>query len=230
MLPMVIRKMRGRLSKKIYRSGWMQRQITRHFHRAFYYSRDTWRNTSWFGHALLKCPLDLWIYQELLHELRPEVIVETGTYLGGSAMYFANLCDLLGEGRIITIDIEDRPDRPQHPRVQYFTGSSIADDMIERVREDIGEARCVLVVLDSDHSRAHVLEELRRYREFVTPRSYLIVEDSSVNGHPVQPLYGPGPMEAISTFLRECPDFESDPTREKYFMTFNPRGYLKRIS
>ena len=85
-----------------------------------------------------------------------------------------------------------------------------------------------MVVLDSDHHRDHVLAELRTYSALVTPGSYLIVEDTNINGHPVRPEFGPGPMEAVDEFLRESPDFAIDPEREKFFLTFNPRGFLRR--
>jgi cephalosporin hydroxylase len=86
----------------------------------------------------------------------------------------------------------------------------------------------VLVILDSDHSRDHVLEEMRMYADLVTPDSYLIVEDTNVNGHPVFPEFGPGPMEAVDAFLAERSDFIIDRSREKLLMTFNPGGYLKK--
>ena len=85
-----------------------------------------------------------------------------------------------------------------------------------------------MVVLDSDHSRDHVLRELRRFHSLVSPGQYLVVEDTNVNGHPVLPQHGPGPMEALDIFLAENDDFEIDSSREKYLITFNPRGYLRK--
>jgi cephalosporin hydroxylase len=86
----------------------------------------------------------------------------------------------------------------------------------------------VLVILDSDHSRDHVLDELRIYSRWVTPGSYLIVEDTNVNDHPALPEHGPGPMEALEEFLAETDEFEIDAPREKFFLTFNPRGFLRK--
>jgi cephalosporin hydroxylase len=191
--------------------------------------KRTWDETYWMGTKLLKCPLDLWIYQELLYELRPDVIVETGTRYGGSASYIASLCDLLGHGRVITIDVEDQEGRPQHPRIQYLLGSSVAPETLQAVREQIGNGNRVLVVLDSDHSRDHVLAELRGYADLVSPGSYVVVEDTNVNGHPVSPFFGPGPWEAVRDFLAEDERFEIDRRREKFYMTFNPSGHLRRI-
>jgi cephalosporin hydroxylase len=86
-----------------------------------------------------------------------------------------------------------------------------------------------MVTLDSLHTRDHVIQELRLYSPFVTPGNYLVVEDSNVNGNPIYPGTGPGPMEALSEFLAENNHFISDREREKYGFTFNPRGWLKRI-
>jgi cephalosporin hydroxylase len=197
------------------------------FHRSYYDSR-VWLDTRWLGTPAQKCPLDLWVYQEILAELRPSLIVETGTADGGSALYLASVCDLLGHGHVVTIDVEVR-DRPGHPRIRYVTGSSTDPTIVEQVRlMAIGASR-VLVVLDSDHSRDHVLAELEAYAPFVTPSSYLIVEDTNVNSHPVLPEHGPGPAEAVDAFLALRGDqFEVDRAREKFGLTFNPGGYLRR--
>ncbi len=89
-------------------------------------------------------------------------------------------------------------------------------------------AEPVLLILDSDHREAHVSDELRVLSPFVTSGSCVIVEDTNINGHPTYPDFGPGPMEALETFLRSTADFEVDPLSEKFFMTFNPRGILRR--
>jgi cephalosporin hydroxylase len=199
------------------------------FHRLYYDNLDrTWNNTYWMGVPTQKCPLDLWIYQEILFELRPDVIIETGTCQGGSALYLASICDLLKAGRIFTIDIDPAPTRPKHKRVRYLLGSSTNSEIVEGIRGEIRSRDRVLVILDSDHSKEHVLNELRAYTPMVTQGSYLIVEDTNVNGHPVVPDFGPGPMEAVDDFLSQNSDFEIDSSREKFFMGFNPRGWLRR--
>src|SRR5262249_52950345 len=156
-------------------------------------------------------PLDLWVYQEILWEVKPSLIVETGTYRGGSAFYFASLLDLIGDGQVVTIDVNPPTGRPTHPRVEYIQGSSVAPDVIEKVEKRVPRASGpVLVILDSDHHEPHVSKELELYHDFVTPESYLIVEDTNINGHPVNPFFGPGPMEAVQSFLPKHQQFVAD--------------------
>jgi cephalosporin hydroxylase len=85
----------------------------------------TYNNTFFLGVPVQKCPFDLWVMQEIIHQVRPDVIVETGTYRGGSSYYYAHLLDFVGRGRVYTIDIEDYPGKPRHPRVHFLLGSSI---------------------------------------------------------------------------------------------------------
>lgn len=201
------------------------------FHRLYYESGEaggTWKDTKFLGVPTWKSPLDLWVYQELLWELRPGLIVETGTAHGGSALYLATLCETIGSGQVVSIDIGEWPDRPAHPRLTYVVASSTDPQVVAQVAERARTAGAVLVVLDSDHSRDHVLAELRAYAPLVTPGSYLVVEDTNVNGHPVYEAFGPGPMEAVQDFLKERDDFEVDRSREKFLLTFNPGGWLRR--
>jgi cephalosporin hydroxylase len=203
--------------------------ITEAFHR-LYYDTAVWKDTYWLGVPTQKCPLDLWMYQEILYEQRPDLIIETGTAHGGSALYMACVCDQLGRGEIVSVDVNPIEARPARDRITYLTGSSTEPEVVAAV-ELLAEGReRVMVILDSDHARDHVLEELRIYGRLVTPGSYLVVEDTNVNGHPVFPEHGPGPMEALEKFLAETDEFETDVTREKFFLTFNPRGFLRKKS
>jgi cephalosporin hydroxylase len=219
-------------------------QLTELFTKLYFDSHvagETFLDTSWLGVPTYKCPTDLWVYQELVFELRPEIIIETGTLFGGSAYYLASLCDLIYSGRVITIDIDDAPKghprqkaivsqvRPNHSRITYLLGSSVAETILNKVRELTRDAKKILVILDSDHSSDHVLSELRAYAPLVSVGSYIIVEDTIANGHPVLPGFGPGPMEAAEEFLKENHSFTIDRSREKHLLTFNPRGYLKKI-
>jgi cephalosporin hydroxylase len=227
---------RGRyaLYQRIIRQDSIRNTIVRQFHRLYYNTRSrTWTNTRWLGVPVIKCPFDLWIYQEILFELRPDVVVECGTSKGGSAYFLSSMCELVGHGHVITIDLYPKPNRPQHERLTYLSGSStdpqVVGEVTRRIRDAGGESASVLVLLDSDHSREHVLDELRLYSPLVTPGSYVVVEDTNLNGHPVWPDFGPGPMEAVDLFLSENDDFEIDTSREKFYLTWNPRGYLKRV-
>jgi cephalosporin hydroxylase len=186
--------------------------------------------TSWLGYSTLKCPLDLWIYQELICKLRPEVIFETGTASGGSALFLASMCDLIGQGDIITIDIDERVGelRPIHPRLSYVIGSSTDPAVIRDVRKRLHGRRCGMVILDSDHTRDHVLAEMRIFQEFIPVGGYMIVEDTNINGHPSFPEFGLGPMEAVEDFLRETDAFQIDPACERFLLTMNPSGFLRR--
>jgi cephalosporin hydroxylase len=203
------------------------------FHRLFYetaYARgDEW-NPKWMGVAALKCPFDLWIYQEILHEIRPDVLFETGTARGGSALFLASMFDLLGRGEVVSIDIVRRPEWPTHPRVTYLTGSSTSPAILDEVRQRAAKASRVMVILDSDHKKDHVLAELQGFAPLVSPGSYLIVEDGNINGHPVFEGFGPGPSEAIDEFLATTKTFVRDRDRERFLVTFNPGGYLRRIA
>ncbi len=206
-------------------------EVVRQFHDLYYRhwlrrGADTLQ-LSWFGYEIVKCPLDLWIYQELLVRTRPEIIVETGTWCGGSALYFAMLLDHIGHGRVVTVDIEVKPNRPQHSRITYLTGSSVDTAIIAQVRETVGSHRA-MVVLDSDHHGAHVYDEIIAYSPLVQTGDYMIVEDTSLNGHPVWPDFGPGPMEAVEKFLSQNDEFVIDRRCERFLMTQYPHGYLKR--
>ncbi len=222
------------LLHRLYASRRREREIVDNFHR-YYCDLEavggTYTDTYWLGIPTLKLPLDLWIYQELVHTLQPELIVETGTHAGGSALFLASMCDLVGTGRVLTIDIESRESRPEHPRITYLHGSSTSAEVIDRVRAEAAGAgaEAVLVVLDSDHSKAHVLAELEQYHRIVTVGSYLIVEDTHVNGHPIFPEHGPGPREAVDEFLAGNESYEVDRHCEKFLMSFNRGGYLRRV-
>jgi cephalosporin hydroxylase len=198
------------------------------FHHIYYGSR-VWEKTYYFGSHILKCPLDMWIYQEIFHEIKPDYLIETGTFHGGSALYYAHLFDLMSNGKVITIDIESRPDMPVHDRIEFVNASSADVNEFDAIKERIGLEKKVIVVLDSDHSMKHVYEEMKLWSDLVSINSYMIVEDSNVNGHPVRPDFGAGPMEAIDKFLSEDNRFVIDESREKFFMTQNPCGYLKKI-
>lgn len=204
------------------------REILDQFHRLFYDDRRTWRKNSWRGATTWKSPNDLWLYQEIIHSVKPGLIIETGTAFGGSATYMGWLLDAEGRGAVVSVDIAPRG-TPPHPRVTYVTGSSTDPEIVSRVKGMIPAGEPVMVILDSDHSERHVYDELCAYADLVTPGSYLIVEDTNVNGHPAHPGHGPGPMEAARRFLAERADYVVDENMHRLMLTLNPQGYLLRV-
>jgi cephalosporin hydroxylase len=220
-----------RVAQKLGPSARVRAEIVDQFNRLYYNSgKQTWSSITYRGVRIRKCPTDLWMYQELLHALRPELIVEAGTGFGGSAYYLADLCEAMGTGRVVTIDVISSPERPEHPRITYIEGSSTDAAVVAQVSKLRPNSGDVLVILDSDHSKEHVLDELRVWADWVPVGSYIIVEDTNLNGHPSHPDFGPGPMEAVDAFLAEDERFRVDPNLERLMLTFNPRGYLKRVS
>lgn len=204
--------------------------IVNSFIKLYYHSRPKiWNNTFWFGIPVGKCPPDLWNYQEIIFDVKPDVIIESGTGLGGSTLFLAQHCELMNKGKVISIDINDQSNKPNHERITYITGSSIAEEILQQVKQLISDTDKVLVILDSDHSRQHVLQELNNYSKLVTVGSYIIVEDTIIGGHPVKPHRKPGPMEAVNEFIKTNNNFVIDKSREKFYLTFNPNGYLKKV-
>lgn len=202
------------------------------FHKLFYASRQTHGMTFYEGVPLLKNPLDLWVYQEILWDLRPTLLIETGTAYGGSALYFARQFDRIGEGKVLSIDLEPAEHLPQHARVSYVRGfSSIYKDLVASVREIAKSHPRVMVVLDSDHSMRHVLQELDAYAPMVTSGQFLVVEDTNINGRPVEVDWqgGLGPGPAVDRWLPDHDEFEVAVMAERYLLTHNPGGWLRRV-
>jgi cephalosporin hydroxylase len=209
-----------------------EQKIVREFHQLYYrlwfeHRVDT-HTLSWFGHEMMKCPLDLWIYQELLVRTRPDFVVETGTWYGASALYLAMLLDHIGHGQVVTVEVDVKANLPAHPRIRYVVGSCLDPAVIAQLREIVGRQRA-LVILDSHHETEHVYQELLAYSPLVQTGDYLIVEDTNINGHPVYPEYGPGPMEALDRFLSHNDEFVIDQRCERFLLTMNPKGYLRRV-
>ncbi len=209
-----------------------QQQIVDQFHHLLYDANilgKGYNDAKFAGTKVQKNPFDLFIYQEIVTEIKPDLIIETGTAFGGATLFLASVCDLINKGKIVTIDVDDIKGKPKHKRITYLTGSSTDGRILKEVKKKIGKRNKVLVILDSDHTAKHVLKELSIYHKLVTKGSYLIVEDTNVNGNPVYPDHGPGPGDALKEFLKKNKSFMVDRTREKFYLTFNPGGYLKKI-
>jgi cephalosporin hydroxylase len=184
--------------------------------------------TRYFGIETLKCPTDFWVYQEILVETRPDVVVEIGNNRGGSTLALAHLCDHLGKGKVIGCDIShanvDSMVRA-HPRIQLVEGDACGS--FDKVAKLIAPGSHVLVIEDSAHTYENTLAVLRRYACLIQPGGYFIVEDSICH-HGLDLGPKPGPYEAVETFLSEDAGFTADRGRESFFITWNPKGFLRR--
>jgi cephalosporin hydroxylase len=186
----------------------------------------TWHKMRWLGRKALKTPCDLWMYQELITKIKPDWIIECGTCFGGSALFMATICEAIGKGKILAIDIKTPKQPFKHPRIQMLEGSSVDGATLKQVKKIVSGT--VIVILDSNHKKNHVLKELHLYSPFVTRGSYLIVEDTDINRY-VRFDHGPGPYEAVEEFLKVNSRFQIDKDCEQYYLTFNPDGYLKCV-
>jgi len=207
--------------------------IVDEFHKLYYYTaciNGTWRNTKWMGIPIFKNPMDMIVYQELIYKIRPDIIIETGTKMGGSALFFANICDNIKHGQVITVDINKINNLRLHDRITYLNGNSVDTIIVDFIKQRC-ENKKVMVILDSDHAKDHVLKELNIYSEIVSIGSYLIVEDTNISNSPVCGIgtVGEGPLEAVLEFMGNKHGYTIDRSMEKFYFTFNPMGWLKRI-
>jgi cephalosporin hydroxylase len=177
-----------------------------------------------------KLPLDAWIVQEIIFETRPSVLIETGVRRGGSALFYAHMFDLLGEGQVLGVDINLSlvyDEVRNHPRVTLIEGDSTSDEFVALARR-VASGGPAMLVLDSDHAAGHVRAELDALADLVSESCYIIVEDTNLRTHPTLWVPDPGPLKAIREWLPLHPEFEVDPAREKFLATWNPSGYLRR--
>ena len=201
---------------------------------------------TWFGVPIIQLPADIMATQEVIWQVKPDVIIETGVARGGSVLFMASLLEMMGNGTVIGVDIDIRAhnraaieDHPMSGRVQLVEGPSTHPDTLARVRALIPEGARVMVVLDSDHSRAHVLDECRAYGELVTEGSYLVVADTLL-GHMTPEeapqdrskhwSVGDEPLAAVHDYLAETDRFEPDAAiNGKLVLSSSPGGYLKCV-
>ena len=198
---------------------------------------------NWCGVPIIQNPEDIVAMQEILWETRPDVVIELGVARGGSLILYSSVLALIGKGRVVGVDIDIRPHNREviesHPlsdRIALIEGSSTDPSVLENVRTHIGEADRVAVILDSDHTHEHVLNELRLYAPLVTPGQFLVVADTVVEEIPEQGHrpreWGPGnnPMTALREFMRESNGFVEDAwINAKLLLTSSPGGYLRRL-
>ena len=198
-----------------------------------YFQRDmVFDQVHWMGVKTVKNPMDCWVYQQLLAELRPRVVVELGSAHGGSTLFLLNMLDLLGDGAVVSVDRDRRTFALNHPRLRRVDGDLADPKVIEQVYALCAGAGPVLVVHDADHQRDAVLRDLRNFAPLVTVGSWFIVEDGIVDvlpEFPGVPPGVPGPLAAVLAFLDENPGFEMDRSREGCVITYNPGGFLRRV-
>jgi cephalosporin hydroxylase len=213
------------LSKLWTRSGW-NRRVT--------------YEVTWLGVPIIQLPEDIMMMQELMFKLRPNIVVETGTAHGGSAILYASILDLLGRGSVVSIDVEIRKynrlaiqAHPMSKHVSLIEGSSLDRSVVDDVRGRIGPQDTVLVALDSNHTQAHVRQELELYSGLVTPGSYIVVFDTVLetlrDAPDFKPEWNAGtPAAAITEFLVDHKEFSVDPYYNRLGVTYCLDGFLRR--
>jgi cephalosporin hydroxylase len=187
---------------------------------------------TWLGYPIWQNVLDLWTIQETIAEVKPALLIETGTNRGGSAWFYAHLFDLIGNGRVVTVDVV-KLHQLEHPRITWLIGSSTAPEILQRVRAEAqlsGADGPVMVILDSDHCKDYVLQELESYADLVTPGSFLLCQDGVIDQLDIFRAERPGPVRAIEDFLARQPGFRWDKERnERFVISHHPKGWLQRV-
>ena len=187
------------------------------------------------GIRSIQSPMDNWMVQQIMSELRPDFVIETGTLNGGTTLFYATvLGQVHPKARVLTVDIEKQWDKVAtfpawNERVEFFLGSSTAPEVVKQIATRVQTVKdpIVLITLDSLHTKAHVAQELELYAPLVTKGSYIIVQDTWYDTFSVGKEEGP--LAAVREFLKSHPEFETDRERERYLVTFYPFGYLKRV-
>lgn len=210
---------------------------------------DHWSGFSWLGYRILQLPEDVLRLQEVVYTLRPDVIVETGIYQGGSTVFFASLCQLMGKGRVVSVELSFQPgvrqaleSHPSASRIKLFAGDSCSPHIFSRIAEETAGAGSVLVFLDSNHSKAHVARELALYSRLVTVGSYIIAADGTMQVLADTPKgdlswHQDNPAAAAREFAAEHPEFRLQPPKPLFTsdahhdqLTYFSDGWLRRIA
>lgn len=199
-------------------------------------------NFSWMGRPIIQYPQDMIAMQELIWEIKPDLIVETGIAHGGSLIYYASIMELIGKGEVLGIDIDIRDHNkkeieahPMFKRIKMIQGSAIEQRTVDQVKKHVEGKKTVMVCLDSNHTHDHVLEELKLYADFTTVGSYCVVFDTIVEDLPKGSYdrpwdVGNNPKTAVFEFLKTNKNFEIDKHIDnKLLISVAPDGYLKRV-
>lgn len=209
------------------------------------WTRSNWQHKLsyepvWLGVPIIQLPEDILMMEELIYKVRPDVIIETGTAHGGSAIFYASILELIGKGRVISVDVEirkyNRITINAHALIKRITlveGSSVDDGTLQEVSRNISPNDTVLVALDSNHSYPHVSQELQKYSQFVKSGGYMVVFDGVMqiladapNGKPE--WRADSPARAVEDFRNKHPEFELDPYYNRLAVTYCPGGFLRR--
>lgn len=195
----------------------------------------------WLGVPVIQTPEDLVLMQELIFKIQPDFIIECGIAHGGGLIYYASLFELLGKGQVIGVDIEIREHNRKvveaHPlakRIKLIEGDSASKEMLEKIKKMIPVNSRVIVCLDSDHTKPHVLKELELYKDLIMPECYFVVFDTITSelveaGAAPEKYLNNSPKEAVDEFLKNNDKFKVDETFNKLYISDSPNGYLKRI-
>lgn len=195
----------------------------------------------WLGVPIIQTPEDMILMQELIFKIQPDIIIETGIAHGGSLIYYASLLELLGKGKVIGVDIEIREynkkvieKHPMFKRIELIEGSSISEETIEKIRIIVPKDSKVIVCLDSNHTKDHVLKELQLYNKFVNLGGYIVVFDTITSkmselGACEKSYIDNSPKEAVEDFLKVNDNFEIDKYYNKLYISYSPNGYLRRV-
>ena len=202
-------------------------------------------NFTWMGRPIIAFPQDMIAMQEIIWEVKPDLIIETGVAHGGSIVYYASLLELIGEdGLVVGIDIDIRKHNrdlieghPMMKRIQLIEGSSVSKEVVEQVEKIAKSKKTIMVCLDSNHTHEHVLEELKSYAQLTTVGSYCVVFDTAVEDTPADWDWGTrpwgkgnNPKTAVWEYLKGHPEFEINKSIDnKLLISVAPDGYLKRV-
>jgi len=198
----------------------------------YYHQNNVHFNQKYRGLNMIKNPFDLIIYEELFWEIKPTVVIEIGNRHGGFSLWLRDRMNIVGvDGKIITIDIEPLADGNfsdyKSEKFISIVGDCNSVDTIEQVKKNIGKDDTVMIIEDSSHTFNNTYKALENYKNIVTVGSYLIIEDGICDV--IDLGVNPGPMKAVEEWIKTNDDFQIDRSRERYIMTYNPKGYLKKL-
>lgn len=234
------------MARRVERTRERHGPLLQEYHKVWYESDHTWVYNHFCGIGVMKSPNDLWMYQTLLNDWRPKTVIETGTYQGGSALWFAFCMEALGiDGRVWTIDAEDHR-KCNHPRITFLEADSTDPEMVEALKPEIEYP--LLISLDSDHSAEHVRKEMELFAPLCRVDDWLIVEDTNISwggqqvdvaeGMPVEEYLrthpGTGDRGAAGGvedyIMKHQGEFRQDVLCERYLLTMHPGGWLQRVA